>query len=207
MKRGWFTLYYGPMFSSKTAALVEDANSLSKVAERRVLVYMPQRDSRRSTTEIVSLGGARTAAIQVQDVSEILKTAIWQNAEEVLIDEVQFFRQKKVQEGITEDWTIVFVIKELLRMGVNVRAAGVNTNFFGHPFPPTPALMAFADDLIRKRALCTVCGEPADWSLRLVNGRPVAPGADLIVVAGLAGEKGKGGETYEARCPDHHPFL
>ena len=142
----------------------------------------------------------------MSDPFEILTLAIKEGVEEVLIDEVHFFRQRTVRGGI-EGWSIVFVVEELLRWGINVHVAGLNTDFLGHPFPPTTALMGLADDLVRKRALCTVCGNPADWSLRLINGQPVGPGAELVVVAGVKGEEGKGGETYEARCSSHHPFL
>lgn len=204
--QGWFTFYYGPMYSRKTAELAEVATSLSRIAGRKVMVFMPAIDTRRSTEEIVSLSGARAQATQVSNPFEILDQAIREKAGEVLIDEVHFFRQRVKRDGI-EDWSIVFVVKELLRRKINVYAAGLNTNFLGYPFPPTTALMGFAGDLVRKRALCTVCGNPADWSLRLVNGQPVGPGAELVVVAGVEREKGKGGETYEARCSNHHPFL
>ena len=203
--RGWLTVYYGGMFSGKTEELAGIARILEEIARRKVMVFMPAIDNRRSTEEIVSLGGARAAAIQVSDPFEILTLAV-EGVQEVLIDEVHFFRQRVFQENI-EDWSIVFVVKKLLRRGINVHVAGLNTNFLGYPFPPTTALMGFADDLVRKRARCNVCGDPADWTLRLINGQPVGPGGELIVVAGIRGEEGVGGETYEARCGNHHPFL
>jgi len=206
MQRGRLTVYYGPMFGRKTAFLAEDAKSLSAIAKRNVLAFMPHIDTRRSATEIVSLSGARAPAIQVRSPFEILRMAIREGAQEVLIDEVQFFQQRVTRNRV-RDWSLVFVVKELLLRGVNVHVAGLNTTFLGHPFHPTADLMAFADDLIRLRAICTVCGDVADWSLRLVDGQPVGPGGQLIVVAGGRGEEGKGEETYEARCSLHHPFL
>lgn len=206
MRRGWFTFYYGPMFSGKTAALAEDANSLSKVAKRRVMVFMPALDTRRSTTEIVSLSGARAPATQVKDPLEILSRAIEKEAEEVLIDEIHFFQQRTKQDDI-EEWSIIFVVKKLLQRGINVHAAGLNTDFLGYPFRPTTDSMGLADDLVRKRALCVICGDPADWTLRMINDQPVGPGGELIVVAGTKGEESATGETYEARCSLHHPFV
>lgn len=211
-KRGRLTVFFGPMFSGKTAELAEIAHRLSKIAGRIVSVFMPSRDTRRATDAIVSLGGARASAIQVEDPFEILEWARKEGAEEVLIDEVHLFQQRTVQDKI-EDWSIVFVVKELLRQGINVYVAGVNTDFTGHPFSPTVDLMGLASEggLRRTSAICTYenCGDRADWSLRLIDGRPVGPGAPLIVVAGAAdaGEQGKGKETYQARCGNHHPFL
>jgi len=205
MRKGRLTVAYGPMFSGKTAALAEDANRLREIARRRVLVCMPEMDTRRSRTEIVSLSGARATAIQVADPFQILTLAAETEAQEVIIDEVHFFRQTTTQDGV-ESWSIVFVVKILLQRGVNVRVAGVNTNFLGYPFPPITDLIGMADDLVRTRAICTVCGEPADWSLRLVDGKPAGAG-ELIVVAGTRGEEGVAKETYEARCGRHHPFL
>jgi len=203
--RGILKVYYGPMFSGKTASLTEDSSRLSKVAKRRVLVFMPKIDTRRSRTEIVSLSGARATATQVGDPFEILSQAIEKGAQEVLIDEVQFFRQRISYNDI-ENWSIVHVIKELLRRGINVHAAGLNTNFLGDPFPPTTDLMGMADDSVKMEAICTVCGESADYSLRLIDGQPTRKG-ELIVVAGTQIEEGTGHETYEARCRNHHPFL
>jgi thymidine kinase len=204
-KLGKLKVYFGPMFSGKTAVLVEDGTRLPRIAKRKVLVCMPTIDTRRSRTEIVSLSGARVSAIQVGDPFEILRLSAEQSTQEVLIDEVQFFRQRVKKENI-EGWSIVFVVKALLQQGTNVRVAGLNTSFLGYPFPPTTDLMGMADDLVKMRAICTVCGEPADWSLRLIDGQPARTG-ELIVVAGTQGEEGVSCETYEARCSNHHPFL
>lgn len=128
-KLGKLKVYFGSMFSGKTAFLVEDGNRLSVVAKRQILVCMPTIDTRRSRTEIVSLSGARVSAIQVGDPFEILRLVAKQGTQEVLIDEVQFFRQRIEMEG-REDWSIVFVVKTLLQQGINVRVAGLNTSFW-----------------------------------------------------------------------------
>ena len=205
MRKRCLTVCFGPMFSGKTAFLAEHANRLSSIAKRKVLVCMPTTDTRRSQKEIVSLGGARAPAIQIEDPFEILRLSESVQAQEVLVDEVQFFRQRVKKED-REDWSIVFVIKKLLQQGVNVCATGLNTDFLGYPFSPTTDLMGIADSLTRMRAVCTTCGEPADWSLRKIDGRPVGMG-ELIVVAGTQGEEGEGRETYEACCGEHHPFV
>jgi len=205
MRKRCLTVCFGPMFSGKTAFLAEHASRLSSIAKRKVLVCMPATDTRRSREEIVSLGGARAPAIQIGDPFEILGLAESVQAQEVLIDEVQFFRQM-VEKEDREDWSIVFVVKALLQQEINVCVTGLNTDFLGYSFRPTTDLMGIADDLMRMRAVCTVCGEPADWSLRLIDGQPVGTGK-LIVVAGTQGEEGKGRETYEARCGKHHPFV
>lgn len=193
MKRGHFTLLVGPMFSWKTADLAERANGLRAVAGKDVLVVMPKIDTRRSEDHIVSLSGAKTPAIQISHPHQVLEMVATNRPNYVFFDEVHFVRVKEKRDGV-EGWAIVFAIQDLLRIGIDVWAAGLDTNFLTQPFPPTTDLMGVAadGDVIRKRAICNICGSPADWTLRLLGGEPVGPGAPLIVVGGIEGEEGRG---------------
>jgi thymidine kinase len=59
-----------------------------------------------------------------------------------------------------------------------------------------PALMSVADEVVKLRAICTICGRDASRTQRLVNGEPAPISAPTILVGAS--------EHYEARCRHHH---
>lgn len=59
-----------------------------------------------------------------------------------------------------------------------------------------PILLAKAEKVDRIHAVCMVCGADADFTQRIVNGKP-ARYNDPIVIVGAS-------ELYEARCRKHH---
>lgn len=101
------------------------------------------------------------------------------------IDEAQFF-----DEGI------VNVVQKISREGKRVILAGLDMNFRGEPFGSMPILMAIADEVLKLHAICTICGEEATMTQRLVDGRPAKYDDPLIVIGAS--------EKYEARCKEHH---
>lgn len=207
---GKFIFYFGPMFSGKTEDLAFSYWHLKRVLGREAKVFMPAEDTRRSAMEIVSLSGARAPATAVVTPLDILKL-VKKGVTDVILDEVHLWQQTTMLDG-GETWAILYVIEELLRRGINVYAAGLDTDFLTRPFQPTFDLMAFADGLVRLWARCGACGVPAAFSARfIIDGyggkRPAGPGDDLIVVAGTEGEEGAGGEIYEPRCGNCHPSL
>ncbi len=83
--------------------------------------------------------------------------------------------------------------------------SGLNTDFRGRPFGPMPQLMAIADGITSLTAICTVCGDEATRTQRLIDGRPAGADEPVVVVGGLASEmQTPRRETYEARCRSHH---
>jgi thymidine kinase len=82
----------------------------------------------------------------------------------------------------------------LVRIGKRVIVAGLDLDFRGEPFGPMPALLALADEVLKLTAVCTICGNPATRSQRLINGKPATEGP-LVLVGGL--------ESYEPRCREH----
>ena len=97
------------------------------------------------------------------------------------IDEVQFF-----------DEPIVAVVDELVRRGVRVVAAGLDTDFRHEPFGAMPTLLATAELVDKLQAVCHRCGGTATRTQRLVDGAPAPFSGETIVVGAL--------ESYEARC-------
>jgi thymidine kinase len=97
------------------------------------------------------------------------------DTEVVGIDEGQFF-----------DAELPSVASELARRGVRVIVAGLDQDYLGKPFDPMPQLLAIAEYITKTRAICMVCGNPANHTQRLVA-------SSELVLLGAQG-------TYEARC-------
>jgi thymidine kinase len=109
----------------------------------------------------------------VPTASQILLLA--SNVEVVGIDEAQFF-----------DDGLVDVCNELANRGIRVIIAGLDMDFRGKPFGPIPDLFAIADYVTKVHAICTRCGNLAQYSYRKSD-------TDKLVVLG---EK----EEYEPLC-------
>ena len=69
---------------------------------------------------------------------------------------------------------------------MRVIVAGLDQDYLGKPFEPMPQLLAIAEYITKTRAICMVCGNPANHTQRLVVS------SDRV----LLGAQG----TYEARC-------
>ena len=47
--------------------------------------------------------------------------------------------------------------------------AGLDQDYLGKPFEPMPQLLAIAEYITKTRAICMVCGNPANHTQRLVQ--------------------------------------
>ncbi len=173
----------GSMFSGKTEELIRRVRR-ALYARRRVQVFKPGVDVRTDETIIRSHSGVPHSAIAMETSRE-LYDAVAGDTHVVAIEEVQFF-----------DSGIIAVCQRLADRGYDVVAAGLDMDYRGRPFGPMPQLLAVADEVIKLRAICTVCGAEASRSQRLINGNP-APVTAPTVLIGAA-------EAYEARCRKHH---
>ena len=180
---GSLTVITGSMFAGKTEELIRRVRR-ALYARRRVQVFKPGADVRTDETEIRSHSGVPYSALAVESSRELFD-AVASETHVVAIEEAQFF-----------DAGIVTVCQKLADTGYQVIAAGLDMDFRARPFGAMPALLAVADEVIKLRAICTVCGAEASRSQRLVNGNP-APASAPTVLVGAA-------ETYEARCRAHH---
>lgn len=173
----------GSMFSGKTEELIRRLRRAT-IARQKVQVFKPAIDIRYNTVKIASHAGMAFDATPIQKSSDIL-SLLEPDTTVVGIDEAQFF-----------DDHIVEVCNTLADKGMRVLVAGLDTDFRGEPFGMMPVLMAKAEKVDKLQAICMVCGEPANRTQRLVNGRP-ARYDDPVVIVGAA-------ELYEARCRNHH---
>jgi thymidine kinase len=126
-------------------------------------------------------------AVPVKCSKEILES-VTPDTDVVAIDEVQFF-----------DPEIVSVCQYLADNGIRVICAGLDQDFRGEPFGPTPVLLAVAEYVTKLQAICVKCGGPASRTQRLIDGRPAADDDPVIQVGA--------DEQYEARCRHCHEVL
>jgi thymidine kinase len=179
------------MYSGKSEALIRRLRR-AEIAKRSVTVFKPSLDTRYSAEHTVSHTGQKFQAIGVpaDDPEWILRTWIqfsrsglplldWSwDADVIGIDEVQFFGP-----------AIVNGVRTLVDAGKRVIVAGLDLTYRAEPFGSLPTLLALADRVDKLTAVCTICGNPATRSHRLVASK------DTVLV----GEK----DSYDARCHVH----
>lgn len=190
MSRGILTVIGGPMFSGKTTELIRQIKR-DTIAGYKIESFKPKLDNRYTAEKICTNDGSSIESIVVAESGDITKRYLRTEPQKIFIDEIQFF-----EDNITT------VIEFLLRCGVDVTVAGLITDFKGDSFGPMGKLISIAQKVITLSAVCThkdergiICGKPAYFTQRFVNGIP-ARKSDPVVVVG-------GSDSYSARCEDH----
>jgi thymidine kinase len=185
-KSGWVEVITGSMFSGKTEELLRRLRR-AEIAGQNVAVFSPAVDERYGQTTIGSHDGRQWEATVVDgdgdgpwDVLEKLD-----GEEVVAIDEANFF-----------SGTLPDVCESLADEGRRVLVSGLDRNFRGEPFPPMPDLLARAEYVDKLHAICSLCGEPATRTQRLVDGQPAHVDDPTILVGA--------DESYQARCRSCH---
>ncbi len=170
---GWIEVIAGSMFSGKSEELIRRLRR-ARIARLKVQVFKPDIDVRFSKDHIVSHSEMRHESDAVKTAAEIL-ALVRPETEVVGIDEGQFF-----------DNDLVHVVNTLAARGVRVIIAGLDQDYTGKPFDPMPQLLAIAEYITKTHAICVRCGQPANYSQRIVD-------VEGQVVVGA-------GDAYEARC-------
>lgn len=178
MAYGTLTLITGPMFAGKSTELLKRVLWAMNGEQRPVAVLKPAFDVRYAVERIVSHDGLAADAVPISAWPE-LDPAIT----EVFLDEAQFLDAPRFEGDL------VAHVRETLARGVRITASGLDMDWQGRPFPMTAALAAMADEVVKLRAHCSLCGRPATKTLkRSAEGGPVDLG---------------GADKYEPRCNAH----
>jgi len=183
MKKGRLEVVCGSMFSGKTEELLSRLKR-AEYAKKNVVTIKHEIDNRKSYSCIVSHNGVQREAYPIGNSSvcpEKLMRLAEGDVDVVGIDEIQFFPEE-----------IIPVIQHLVDSGKRVIVAGLDMDFRGEPFGIVPALMAISDEVKKARASCMVCGDDANFTQRLIEGRPASYFDETILVGG--------DECYEALC-------
>src|SRR5258705_3969856 len=171
-RRGWIEVICGSMFSGKTEELIRRLKRV-KIANLKVKILNPAIDIRYDEVKIVSHD---TNAIQSTPIDNSQKILLLANEVDVIgIDEAQFF-----------DDQLPSVCDELAYRGTRVIVAGLDMDYLGKPFGQMPYIMAKADYVTKLHAICTQCGNMANYSYRKI------PNDDQVMLGAT--------DSYEPRC-------
>jgi len=162
-------LVVGPMFAGKTTE-IQAVIKRYKFVGRQVLVIKPAMDNRYSgDSAIVSHDQVSLEAVSVHDLKDALELADFKTASVIAIDEAQFFT------GLCK------FIETSIESGKDVIVVGLDGDAEGRPFTEVLELVAIADSVDKKTALCVHCGSPAMFtcSLKKRENRLEVGGADM----------------------------
>ena len=150
---GKITVYTGPMFSSKSVMMLF-AFERAMIAEKKVLAFKPRIDDRFGNSVIRSRSFGEIPAIDISNISELLNY----DADVFIIDEFQFLAGD------------VSLIQNMANDGKIFYISGLDMTAEGKPFGPMPELLAIADQVEKKVAICNDCKrENATISFYLSN--------------------------------------
>lgn len=172
---GKLTVITGGMFSGKSSELMRFGEKHT-LAKKKVVYVKPDKDNRYSETEIVTHSGKKVTALNVSITMGLCCYEEIEEADVILIDEVQFFNEH-----------VILDINDLLYEGKIVYVSGLDLAFDGSSFTITKELMAQAEDIIKLKAVCEVCGQDG-W----ISGRRHSLGGEVFKL----GQK----ETYIPLC-------
>ena len=182
-KKGRLEVICGSMFSGKTEELMRRLRR-AEFAKQNVLTIKHKIDVRKSKSCIVSHEGKERLAFAINNTAESIEKILElanKNISIVGLDELHFFPSM-----------IIEVACKLVEAGKRVICAGLDLDFRGEPFPQVSALLSFADEVVKLKAICVECGKDAHHTQRIINGEP-AKYDDPIILVGAE-------ECYQPRC-------
>jgi len=183
MSAGWLEVITGPMFSGKTTQLIHRLSQARAVGQQ-VQVFKPESDTRDGEYEHRSHAGQGIEVVAVSEARQI-SALVHATTRVVALDEAQFF-----------DSAVVEVCRELADGGRRVIVAGLDLDYRRQPFGSMPQLLAMAESVTKLTTLCSICGEPAVFTQRLLDGEPAAFSGPVVLVGGR--------DMYVARCRRHY---
>lgn len=180
---GTLTFICGPMFSGKTTELLKRILWAKNGQHTQIKVFKPAFDRRYAQLEIVSHEGLSVEAQAIYNWTTSIEYLIDQGVECVFFDEVQFFCAPNFENDV------MAIIRDLLSAGINVVASGLDMDWQGAPFEISGQLAAMAEEMVKLKAICHVCGRPASRTYK-------KGGSQKQVEIG-------GTDLYQARCLLH----
>jgi thymidine kinase len=172
------------MFAGKTSEIQRVVRRYGCL-NKKVLVLTADIDNRysREVTAVVNHDRAAIPAhaVSIHGLVDVLTWGAFQDATAVVVDEAQFFA----------GCLIPFVRAAVDVHGKHVVVVGLDSDAEKRPFGDVLALMANADSIEKKTALCRRCGDgtPAIFT------RAVGPRNEVVAVGGA--------DMYEPVCRRH----
>lgn len=154
-------LILGCMFASKSTELIKRANRYKSIG-KKILAINCAINKRYNTNKISTHDNNTLDCAIVQKLSEIFETdnnkVLYYNADVILIEELQFFKDafQFVTRAVDKDKKIVI-------------CAGLDGDYKREPFPVISQLIPHADKTIKLTAFCKICsdGTPAIFTKKI----------------------------------------
>lgn len=179
-KIGQLKVYYGCMFSGKTSALIEYL-SHSGLKPNEFIVIKPDIDIRYSKNSIVTHDGKSHECLIYHSEFDVFEH-VTAYTKLLIIDEAQFINKVFISD-----------VKRLLAKGIDVVAAGLDTDYLIRPFGLMAGLVEIANEKNQLKAKCATCGGDAEFTYRKTENK-------VLILVGQS-------EHYEARCSNCHPLV
>lgn len=167
-------VYTGPMWSGKTESVKLELK-LARIAGICTIFFRPERDTREERQMDPDICKTIFVSTPMQVFEHVCDEHQW-----VAFDEVHFFEEHH------EDF--VTMVKQLVRSGRRVLVAGLDLDYTEKPFMITANLMALAQQVHKKHAICQKCKAIDEGS----RSQRISDATDRFVV----GDK----TDYEPRC-------
>ncbi len=172
---------FAAMNAGKSTALLQVAYNYEERGQSADL-YTASVDDRYGVGNVTSRLGVTRSAQTFSDKTDF--SAIYADQPKpscILIDEAQFLSEAQVTQ----------LHRLAHTSSTPVICYGLRSDFLGHPFPGSKALLTLADDLEEMKTICR-CGRKATMNVRLDgNGNRVTEGAQVEI---------GGNARYEAVC-------
>ncbi len=182
-------LIYGPMFSGKSAHLIELIEK-SEQENKKFLVFKPMSDKR--TENIYSRNGKIHEAISINEVSEIFNYDL-ENIEQIFIDEINFFTNSFLKE-----------ILELKENKIEIILSGLDRDYRTDFFPNVKEIFEVSDEKNLLKGKCFFCENNSLYTGRKLNGEFDKIDSPTIIPEDL---ENKNVVEYFASCKSCHPLM
>ncbi len=140
-------------------------------------------------TNISSRSGSSIKCIGITTISEMEAIIEKNNYSTIAIDEAQFFDKKE----------LLAFIHRMLALKKDIIIAGLDLDFKGETFGAMGDLLALADEVVKLKAICSVCKQDKYCiTQRTIDGKS-AYYEDPIVMVGES--------DYSPRCRDCHEVI
>jgi thymidine kinase len=177
-----FTVYVGPMFSSKTSKLILKLENF-KYQHQKILLFKPVIDKRYNATKVTTHSNWTYDANLVSDGLDILKHIENLDYSPTVVALDEAFMVNKCADSLV--W--------LFRNNMNVVVSTLDMSYDCKPFSEVTKMLPWATQVEKCKSVCTVCGREAAYTYRKTSSSE-----DILI---------GGAETYEPRCYLHHPFV
>lgn len=159
--QGSLEIIIGCMWSGKSSEIIRIAKRYKSI-EKKVLIIKNDKDNRYNYSEsyVVSHDQEKIQCVNCSELKPIIKSEIYNNADLIIVEEAQFF--KDLYE---------FTLKSVDVNKKNLIIVGLDGDFQRKPFGDILNLIPISDKVTKFNAFCKLCnnGNPANFTKRCIN--------------------------------------